>query len=623
MSLNYIREVSKFTQSLNNLLESQVINKFKNGLGYNVTSSTIASPAVESFVNSSEMLENQKNNKSKSDKGYRAVPLPFTGNFMPCKPDLTFMNKIVKIEPKTVRKNSFRPLVIEDLNSNDESEVEIIPQDKTVSSSTEKVKRPVWNNSRRVNHKNFANKMTHPHPNRRFVPQAILTRFGKINTAGASVNTAGVSVNTVVRQVKTAGSKPTVNHPRPISNAYKKGYSQVTRPFNKGVKRKFMFSRTPQQNGVAERRNRTLIEAARTIIHPIPITQPEPLISQDPKVGEEDAEEKPTKMDESGASYKHGKDDQATRSEFERLLQQEKHTENPNRCNSINTVSTPVSITGPSFTNDDPSSLVNAAEASNAFKEHLFERFSPFKNTFTLPPVSNVTLMDDARIFGNAYDDEDVGAEADLNKLETTLNVSPIPTTKIGKDHPKVQIIGDFKSAIQTRRMTKNFLMNMSWIEAIRLFLAYASFMGFIVYQMDVKSSSYMDTNKRGVQHKKDGIFISQDKYVAEVLKKFDFATVKTASTPMEPNKALIKDEEADSVDVHLYRSMIGSLIYLKGQPKLGLWYPKDSPFDLEAFSNSDYAGASLDRKSTTGRVLNILARGAMEFKNQMLDMNY
>ncbi|GJU99490.1 hypothetical protein Tco_1328761 [Tanacetum coccineum] len=68
--------------------------------------------------------------------------------------------------------------------------------------------------------------MTHPHPNRRFVPQALLTRFGKINNVGASVNT-------VVRPVNTAGSKPTVNHPRPISNAYKKGYSHVTKPFNK------------------------------------------------------------------------------------------------------------------------------------------------------------------------------------------------------------------------------------------------------------------------------------------------------------------------------------------------------------------------------------------------------
>ncbi|GJV71904.1 putative ribonuclease H-like domain-containing protein [Tanacetum coccineum] len=136
------------------------------------------------------------------------------------------------------------------------------------------------------------------------------------------------------------------------------------------------------------------------------------------------------------------------------------------------------------------------------------------------------------------------------------------------------------------------------------------------------------------VMQKDDGIFISQDKYVADILKKFDFVTVKTASTPIETNKALLKDEEAEDVDVHLYRSMIGSLMYLtasrpdimfvvcacarfqvtpkvshlhavkrifrylKGQPKLGLWYPMDSPFDLEAFSDTR---ASLDRKSTTG----------------------
>ncbi|GJZ67550.1 hypothetical protein Tco_0630790 [Tanacetum coccineum] len=124
---------------------------------------------------------------------------------------------------------------------------------------------------------------------------------------------------------------------------------------------------------------------------------------------------------------------------------------------------------------------------------------------------------------------------------------------------------------------------------------------------------------------------------VADILKKFDFVTMKATSTPIETNKALLKNEEAEDVDVHLYRSMIRSLMYLttsrpdimfafcacarfqvtpkvshlhavkrifrylKGQPKLGLWYPRDSPFDLEAFSDSDYAAASLDRKSITG----------------------
>ncbi|GJX03100.1 putative ribonuclease H-like domain-containing protein [Tanacetum coccineum] len=260
-------------------------------------------------------------------------------------------------------------------------------------------------------------------------------------------------------------------------------------------------------------------------------------------------------------------------------------------------------------------------------------------------------------------------------------------------------------------------------IKAIRLFLAYASFKDFVVYQMDVKSaflygkieeevyvcqpsrfedlefpsrvskvekalyglhqaprawyetlSTYLLDNgfQRGqidktlnemctefekimhkkfqmssmgeltfflgmqVTHKDDGIFISQDKYVNEILKKFGFSTVKTSSTPMETSKPLLKDAEAEDVDVDLYRSMIGSLMYLTASrpdimfavyacarlqvtPKVShlhavkriFRYPKDSPFeleaytdsdyaDLEAYSDNDYAGASLDIKSTT-----------------------
>ncbi|GJT34949.1 putative ribonuclease H-like domain-containing protein [Tanacetum coccineum] len=103
------------------------------------------------------------------------------------------------------------------------------------------------------------------------------------------------------------------------------------------------------------------------------------------------------------------------------------------------------------------------------------------------------------------------------------------------------------------------------------------------------------------VKQKENGIFISQDKYVTEILKKIGFSDVKTTSTPMETQKALFKDEDGKEVDVHLYRSMICSLVYLKGEPKLGIWYPKDLPFDLVAYTDSDYAGASLDKKSTTG----------------------
>nr|GEV12120.1 uncharacterized mitochondrial protein AtMg00810-like [Tanacetum cinerariifolium] len=139
------------------------------------------------------------------------------------------------------------------------------------------------------------------------------------------------------------------------------------------------------------------------------------------------------------------------------------------------------------------------------------------------------------------------------------------------------------------------------------------------------------------VKQKQDEIFISQDKYVAEILRKFGLTDGKPASTPIDIEKPLLNDPDGEDVDVHAYMSIIGSLMYLnssrpdimfaicacarfqvtpkashlhavkrifrylKGKPHLGLWYPKDSPFNLVAYSDSDYAGVSLDRKSTTG----------------------
>ncbi|GKF53929.1 hypothetical protein Tco_0160839, partial [Tanacetum coccineum] len=111
------------------------------------------------------------------------------------------------------------------------------------------------------------------------------------------------------------------------------------------------------------------------------------------------------------------------------------------------------------------------------------------------------------------------------------------------------------------------------------------------------------------VQQKEDGIFISQDKYVAEILKKFNYFDVKsmigslmylTASRPdiMFVVCACARFQVTPKTSHLLAVKRI--FRYLKGKPTLGLWYSRDSPSELVAYTDSDYAGATQDRKSTT-----------------------
>nr|GEW35301.1 hypothetical protein [Tanacetum cinerariifolium] len=200
-------------------------------------------------------------------------------------------------------------------------------------------------------------------------------------------------------------------------------------------------------------------------------------------------------------------------------------------------------------------------------------------------------------------DKDDVGEEADFNNLETSITVSPILTTRVHKDHPLTQIIGDLFLATQTRSITR----------VIRLFLAYASFMGFMVYEMDVKSAFLYGTIEEEVYvcqppGFKDLDYPDKDKYVAKILRKLGLTDGKSASTPIDTEKPLLKDPDvcacarfqvtAKASHLHAVKRIFR---YLKGKPHLGLWYLKDSPFDLVAYSDSDYAGESLDRKSTIG----------------------
>nr|GEX62804.1 uncharacterized mitochondrial protein AtMg00810-like [Tanacetum cinerariifolium] len=276
--------------------------------------------------------------------------------------------------------------------------------------------------------------------------------------------------------------------------------------------------------------------------------------------------------------------------------------------------------------------------------------------------------LEDVNTFNFSNKDEDDGAEANMNNLDTAIQVSPTLTTRIQKDHLLDQRAIGTKLVFRNKKDEKGIAIrkkarfHRGKIEKTLFIRIYKD--DILLVQVYVDDIIFGSTKKElcnafekmmhekfqissireltlflrlQVKQKQDGIFISQDKYVAEILKKYGFSEVKNASTPMETQKPLLKDEDGEEVDVHMYRSMTGSLInltfsrldimfivcacvrhqvnlmvshlydvkrifrYLKGQAKSSLWYPNDSPFDLVAYADSDYARASLDRKSTTG----------------------
>ncbi|GJV24199.1 retrovirus-related pol polyprotein from transposon TNT 1-94 [Tanacetum coccineum] len=617
----------------------------------------------------------------------------------------------------------------------------------------------------------------------------------------------------------------------------------------KGIKREYSVARTPQQNGVAERRNRTLIEAARTMLadSKLPTTFWAEAVSTACYVQNRVLVVKPHNKTpyelfrgfkpalrfmrpfgchvtilstlESLGKFD-GKSDEVAAGTISNESTDASYFDSPSKD---------VGNIEPKSATDDQKQVEDGSYNESDEKDKSNDDSSPkevnivgqhvniaspevntdrFKLNIVDPSVNTASLNDpdspqDKFKLGDShtletthvefFSDEDE-PEVDLGNITNSYIVPTTPNTRIHKDHPIQNVIGDVKSSIQTRRMTKStfgqgflsavwkqcrknfcssssnrnkarlvaqghrqeegidyeeFFAPVARIEAIRLFLAYASFMGFLVYQIDVKSAflygtieeevyvtqppgfkdpghldkvykvvkalyglhqaprawyetlaNYLFGNgfKRGkidqtlfikkqkgdillvqvyvddiifgstnkelctefemlmkdkfqmssmgeltfflglqVQQKEDGIFISQDKYVDEILKKFNYTDVKSASTLIDLEKPLVKDGDVDDVDVHLYRSMIGSLMYLttsrpdimfvvcacarfqvtpktshllavkrvfrylKGKPTLGLWYYRDSPFELVAYTDSDYAGATQDRKSTTG----------------------
>nr|GEZ11644.1 putative ribonuclease H-like domain-containing protein [Tanacetum cinerariifolium] len=395
----------------------------------------------------------------------------------------------------------------------------------------------------------------------------------------------------------------------------------------------------------------------------------------------------------------------------------------------------------------------NEVNAAGSSVSAVGLNFTNSTNDFSAAGPLNAAMPNLEDLSHNA---DDVGVEADINNMESIIPVSPILTTRIHKDHPTSQIIGDLSLTTQTRSMARGVRdqdlpygkrdIGTKWvyrnkkdergivirnkvrlvaqghtqeegidyeevfspvarIEAIRLFLAYASFIGFSVYQMDIKSEFLYGTIEEEVyvcqppgfedpeypdkvykvvkalyglhqaprawyetlatyllesalcqsfeklmkdkfqmssmgeltfflglqvKQKKDGIFISQDKYVAEILRKFRLSKGKSASTRIDAEKPLLKDLDGEDVDDSPFDLVAssdsdntGASLDIKSTTggcqflgcRLISWQCKkqtvvatssieaeyvDSPFDLVAYSDSDYANASLDRKSTT-----------------------
>nr|GEV19232.1 hypothetical protein [Tanacetum cinerariifolium] len=404
-------------------------------------------------------------------------------------------------------------------------------------------------------------------------------------------------------------------------------------------------------------------------------------------------------------------EDQAFLEELESLKQQAKEADDA--AETLRKTFAQINTAGTTATTASPSRNVSVSGPSNP---NLLTYVN--QDDSQIPGLEDIYEVPNDEIFTSAsYDAE--GAVADFTNLESSMNIKPKKISQALKYEIRVDamqeellqfktqhvwILVDLpfrKKVIGTKRVYKNkkdergvvvrnkarlvaqghrqeegkdyenIFAPVARIKDIRIFLAFAFYIGFIVYQMDVKSAFlYGKINEEVYVSQPLGFidpkfpkkvykvvkalyglhqaprdwydtlstFFVKSRYRRGIIDKSMFIRkdqndiMLTASTPIETKKPLVKDVEAVDVDLHLYRSMIGSLMYLiasrpdimyavcacsrfqvtlktshlqavkrifrylKGKPKLGIWYPKESAFDLEAYSYSDYAGENLDR---------------------------
>ncbi|GJZ64916.1 putative ribonuclease H-like domain-containing protein [Tanacetum coccineum] len=453
----------------------------------------------------------------------------------------------------------------------------------------------------------------------------------------------------------------------------------------KGIKREYSVARTPQQNGVAERKNMTLIEAARTMLadSKLPTTFWAEAVSTacyfDKLLGYTTLEQESYRknltvgflstilillLEGNGPKW---------------LFDLDSLTKSMNYVPVVAGTFSNVSV---AHIHDQDGTHDDCSIQDNGIDDQQVNTASPEVNTGSrqvdtaMPEVNTATPEDLMGPTPTTEDTQVEDQEIDLGNISPSYEVPSTPHTRIHKDHPIDHVIGDVQSSVQTRRMTTSYselgflsaiyegkthqdfytclfacflsqeepkrvskaLNDPVWVEAMQEELLQFKLQNVWVLvdlpkghraigtkwvyrnKKDERGESLLSGNKaRLVQQRKKGIFISQDKYVHEILRKFNYTDVKSASTPTDLEKPLVKDADADDVDEHLYRSMIGSLMYLtasrldimfvvyacarfqvspktshllavkrifrylKGKPSLGLWYSKDSPLELVA----------------------------------------
>ncbi|GJZ73805.1 ribonuclease H-like domain-containing protein [Tanacetum coccineum] len=275
-------KLEKFEESLKNLtklINSQISAKDKAGLGYD--SQMNESEVVHGVFNSREsnVDDSPVNDRFKTGEGFHAIPPPYTRNYMPSRPDLSFVglddsvyktkvsetetsisktSKDIVENPKTIRPSA--PIIKDwDTDSDNDSvfrpksdqkkpkQVEYPRKSQSLRDNrrnwngmmTQKLEklvlnnkgrvagqreiRPVWNNAQRVNHQN---KLTHPHPKRNFVPTVVLTKSGQVpvNAVKQSSPRAAASISTA-STINIAAHKSKVNDALPKTYSYFKAHS--------------------------------------------------------------------------------------------------------------------------------------------------------------------------------------------------------------------------------------------------------------------------------------------------------------------------------------------------------------------------------------------------------------